>query len=812
MDVRLPDGTLVKNVPEGTTKAQLREKLLKNGFKAEQFDARVAKDVAKPFTKEDLQLPARTPPSVSKAVGSMPSFDIGRPGTYLPGAARAVLEVPVGLERGVQDVAETLLSPLFPRGPGTVAAAEKQQFANQFGKSPVAMGGRFSGQMLSTAPAGGVLAVPFKAASKAIPAIKGVTTPIATSLESGGFMTGAQPKTFYSGAANIGTRMIGGGAAGATFSALTDQDASTGAVAGALIPGVGVPLTKASAKGLGTVIDSVSGKLGKVRASSIIRDVLGPDADKAIDILRNAPDNLTPEQALIEGGIKPLMVKGFIALGEWAAKRDKANVTRLLGETQEEQRQTLLNIVSGGETATRREAAQETAKQALSARTGPLREQAMREAKTTARVTSAAQRKVAQESEVIANLRQQADDITARVDEATKQATRGAEDLVDEGAASMPPSWSGGPEPVAAAPVDPTALKAQGAELNKQLKNAARRAATAQAKLDDLALKGVTPLDANRIAAPILNLLTKPRAGVSDVTSKALRKVAQKLKDWSSETGIIDPEALIEIRQKSITEAIREAMPGVDAKTQNAQAVALLSEVRPLFDSAMKQAGAGKTWFQYLRTYEEGMKDVSRMKLASEAAEMYASNPNKFVSLVRGNDPETVKNLFGPRQGDFMAAMDPTIKLTGRQKSARPIVSFDRRPAMQEVARQVERDAAIKEQITEGYEVLQNAFRSVEPGRLRVPSLLSRTATIANVALEDMEKRFSKQTMDIIIKSMRSGKGVVEAVSLLPASERSKMLKFLSGKANINAPAAGFATSGVAGAAAAEPNRNAMRR
>lgn len=749
---------------------------------------------------------ARTPPSISKAVGSMPSFDIGRPGTYLPGAARAVLEVPVGLERGVQDVAETLLSPLFPRGPGTVAAAEKQQFANQFGKSPVAMSGRFVGQTVATAPAGSVLAAPFKFASRTIPAIKGVTTPIATSLESGGFMTGAQPKTFYSGAANIGTRMIGGGAAGATGAALTDQDAGTGAVAGALIPGVGVPLTKASAKGLGTVFDSVSGKLGKVRASTIIRDVLGPDADKAINILRNAPDNLTPEQALIEGGVKPLMVKGFIALGEWAAKRDKANITRLLGETQEEQRQTLLNIVSGGETATRREAAQETAKQALSARTGPLREQAIKEVKKTQQITSLAQRKVAQESEVIANLRQQADDLTTRVDEATKQAAREAEELSGVGGGGgVAPDYTEAGQQAAA-------LKAQGAELNKQIKNAERRAATAQAKLDDLALKGVTPLDANRIAAPILNLLTKPRAGVSDVTSKALRKVAQKLNEWSSETGIIDPEALIEIRQKSITEAIREAMPGVDAKTQNAQAVALLSEVRPFFDSAMKQAGAGKTWFQYLRTYEEGMKDVSRMKLASEAAEMYASNPNKFVALVRGNDPEAVKNLFGPRQGDFMAAMDPTIKLTGRQKSARPIVSFDRRPAMQEVARQVERDAAIKEQVTEGYEVLQNAFRSVEPGRLGVPSLLNRAATIANVALEDMEKRFSKQTMDIIIKSMRSGKGVVEAVSLLPASERSKMLKFLSGKANINAPAAGFATSGAAGAVAAEPNRNAMRR
>ena len=32
MDVRLPDGTLLRNVPEGTTKAQLTEKLAANGY------------------------------------------------------------------------------------------------------------------------------------------------------------------------------------------------------------------------------------------------------------------------------------------------------------------------------------------------------------------------------------------------------------------------------------------------------------------------------------------------------------------------------------------------------------------------------------------------------------------------------------------------------------------------------------------------------------------------------------------------------------------------------------------------------------
>jgi hypothetical protein len=34
MDVRLPDGTIIKNVPDGTSKADLMAKLTANGYKS----------------------------------------------------------------------------------------------------------------------------------------------------------------------------------------------------------------------------------------------------------------------------------------------------------------------------------------------------------------------------------------------------------------------------------------------------------------------------------------------------------------------------------------------------------------------------------------------------------------------------------------------------------------------------------------------------------------------------------------------------------------------------------------------------------
>jgi hypothetical protein len=50
MDVRLPDGTIIQNVPEGTTRAQLMEKLKANGMDVSSF----ASDPAKPQSKQEI--------------------------------------------------------------------------------------------------------------------------------------------------------------------------------------------------------------------------------------------------------------------------------------------------------------------------------------------------------------------------------------------------------------------------------------------------------------------------------------------------------------------------------------------------------------------------------------------------------------------------------------------------------------------------------------------------------------------------------------------------------------------------------------
>ena len=49
MEVRLPDGTLIPNVPEGTTRAQLTAKLEASGYDMEKLDTPMEAPTAAPI-------------------------------------------------------------------------------------------------------------------------------------------------------------------------------------------------------------------------------------------------------------------------------------------------------------------------------------------------------------------------------------------------------------------------------------------------------------------------------------------------------------------------------------------------------------------------------------------------------------------------------------------------------------------------------------------------------------------------------------------------------------------------------------------
>lgn len=161
-----------------------------------------------------------------------------------PNASDAII---MGGARGVKDVIDTgaqLLSRVAgPEEAARVQAmndAGKADFKAQYGNSGLASAARFGGNMVATAPVGGMLGAPLRAAApifEATPAIGVGLNRLANSLASSGFSTGAAPTTMGGATANMLARMAGGAGTGYASAGLVDPNAAgSGAAIGALLP------------------------------------------------------------------------------------------------------------------------------------------------------------------------------------------------------------------------------------------------------------------------------------------------------------------------------------------------------------------------------------------------------------------------------------------------------------------------------------------------------------------------------------------------------------------------------------------------
>jgi hypothetical protein len=141
--------------------------------------------------------------------------------------------------RGVKDVIDTgaeLLASGYDKITGSNEAdrvkamndAGKAEFAQDTRGSMVAPVGRIAGNIAATAPVGGALAAPVRAAAPRL----------ANALASGGFSTGAAAAPGLGArAADMGLRMAGGGVTGGVAAGLIDPDsAGAGAALGAALP------------------------------------------------------------------------------------------------------------------------------------------------------------------------------------------------------------------------------------------------------------------------------------------------------------------------------------------------------------------------------------------------------------------------------------------------------------------------------------------------------------------------------------------------------------------------------------------------
>jgi hypothetical protein len=268
----------------------------------------------------------------------------------------------------------------------------------------------------------------------------------------------------------------------------------------------------------------------------------------------------------------------------------------------------------------------------------------------------------------------------------------------------------------------------------------------------------IPPVDISKVVRDVRTLAGKPEFAGNDVVEGSMRNIAQDLlrNSQSGAGAIIDPVALDAIRKNSVNAAIAKLRPGIDATAQKSLAASVMSKVKPLIDDAL-----GQPYQAYLKEHSKGMQKIAEKELMGEGLTLWKTNKDNFVKLVEGNSPEVVEKILGP--GKFNIAKDLADKHV---------------KVLQEQAAKALRDRSVKAQVSQGQESLKNLLIE-DMSKIRLPSYLSVITSTTNKALDTLERRMGKATMDTLAKASESPDAARKLLETLPAKERVRILNIL---------------------------------
>ena len=286
MDVRLPDGTVIQNVPDGMSKADLTAKLQSNGY-----------DITKLAASSNEGMPQER--SIRNKNMQMAQ------------------DVAMGVYKGFKNVSDTLIrggaSALdYAAGTDTRAAVEEAKqradasYNQAYGASTLAKTGEILGEIATTAVPVGLVAKGVTKVAEMAPSLAKYLTPIAESIASGGFKTGlpqtakeatAAGLTAVPRAADVGARALGGGISSGISAGLinpTEESVGMGTAIGAVVPAVAVPVAKGVIGYAGKMFDPSTAALNKA---------VGEQGPELVAALRNPNAVIVPGSSPTSGQV-----------------------------------------------------------------------------------------------------------------------------------------------------------------------------------------------------------------------------------------------------------------------------------------------------------------------------------------------------------------------------------------------------------------------------------------------------------------------------------------------------------------------------
>lgn len=138
-------------------------------------------------------------------------------------------------------------------------------------------------------------------------------------------------------------------------------------------------------------------------------------------------------------------------------------------------------------------------------------------------------------------------------------------------------------------------------------------------QLSALGESGYSPLNAQQITSNLDSVLKTPGLRASDVVTKSVGELRDKIASLASKSGTLDARDLYTVRKEIGNTISKHAKESANWDTK--LAAGLERDLQKSIDAAIEKAGAGDLWTRYLSRYSELSKPINQMDVAREIAD-----------------------------------------------------------------------------------------------------------------------------------------------------------------------------------------------